>query len=101
MIIFLCCLLTVIIETCFLAALGFRKPYEIKIIVCANIATNLTLNLALAVIPSLYGWIYVSEALVVAAEYFIYRQAFGGLRRLFGLTLAANMLSYCLGLLIF
>lgn len=101
MIIFLCCLLTVIIETCFLAALGLRNPYEIKIIVCANIVTNLTLNLALALIPSLYGWIYVLEVLVVAAEYFIYRQAFGNTRRLFWLTLAANVLSYCIGLLIF
>ena len=101
MIIFLYCLLTVLIETPFLAAFGWRKPDDIKIIVCANVLTNLTLNLLVALIPSLYSWIYLLEALVVAVEYFIYRKAFGPSRKLFLLTLAANVLSYCIGLVLF
>lgn len=99
--IFLCCFLTVLIETPFLWAFGLRSAAEIKIIVCANIATNLTLNLMLALIPGLYRFILLLEALVVAAEYFIYAKAFEPSKRLFLLTLAANALSYGLGLLIF
>ena len=46
--------------------------------------------------PAVYGL----ECAVVAAEYGIYRLAFGPRRGLFWLTLAANALSYGLGLLL-
>ena len=99
--ILLACALTVLIETPFLALWGYRKRDEIVVIVCANVVTNLLLNLLLWRVPSLYGpAVYGLEALVVAAEYGIYRLAFGQRRGLFWLTLAANALSYGLGVLL-
>ena len=99
--IFLACALTVLIETPFLALWGYRKRDELIIIVCANVVTNLLLNLLLWRVPSLYGpAVYALEAVVVAVEYGIYRLAFGPRKGLFLLTLAANALSYGLGLLI-
>ena len=101
--IFLACLLTVVIEASFLAIVGYRDRRSLTVIVCANVVTNLLLNLFLWLIvredPG--GWIYLMEALVVAAEYAIYARAFGRAWRLFFLTLAANALSYGLGLMIF
>ena len=99
--IFLACALTVLIETPFLALWGYRKRDEVIIVVCANVVTNLLLNLLLWRVPSLYGpAVYALEALVVAVEYGVYRLAFGPRCGLFWLTLAANALSYGLGLLI-
>lgn len=101
--IFLACLLTVAIEGGFFAALGYRDRFSLTVIVCANVITNLLLNLAILFAfssdPGL--WIYPLEAAVVAAEYVVYRAAFGRGRKLFLLTLAANCLSYGAGLLIF
>lgn len=99
--IFLYCFLTVLIETPFLMAFGYRRKYETAIIICANVFTNLTLNVSIALCPVLYDFIYLPEALVAAAEYFIYAKAFGRSKKLFFLTLAANVLSYTLGLLFF
>lgn len=105
MIIFAACLITVCVEAAFLALFGFRSREELLIISCANVITNLTLNLSLMLIVHLGGnyaaWVYWLEALVVAAEYLIYARAFGPGWRLFFLTLGANSLSYSLGLLIF
>ena len=101
--IFFACLLTVVIEGGFFALLGCRDRYSLTVIVCANVITNLLLNLAIMFAfsgdPGL--WIYAMEAAVVAAEYAVYRAAFGRGRKLFLLTLAANCLSYGAGLLIF
>lgn len=101
--IFLVCLLTVAVESAFLAAFGYRDRQALTVIVCANVITNLLLNLAIMVAfrgdPG--AWIYPMEALVVAAEYAVYAVAFGRSWKLFLLTLAANLLSYGLGLLIF
>ena len=101
--IFLACLLTVVIEGAFLAIVGYRDRDSLTVIVCANVVTNLLLNLFLWFIvredPG--GWIYLMEALIVAAEYAIYARAFGRGWRLLLLTLAANALSYGIGLLIF
>lgn len=99
--IFLACALTVLIETPFLALFGYRKRDELIVIVCANVITNLLLNLLLAFRPGAIRAVLLLEAAAVAAEYGIYALAFGRSRRLFLLTLAANALSYTLGLLIF
>ena len=99
--IFLACALTLLIETPFLALWGYRKRDEVIIVVCANVVTNLLLNLLLWRVPSLYGpAVYGLECAVVAVEYAVYRLAFGPRRGLFWLTLAANALSYGLGLLL-
>ena len=99
--IFLACALTVLIETPFLALFGYRKWDQVVIVICTNVVTNLLLNLLLRLVPSLYGSaVYGLECVVVAAEYGIYRLAFGHRRDLFWLTLAANALSYGLGLVL-
>lgn len=102
MMLFLACLLTVLIETLFLALFGYRKKDDLIIIVCANVITNLLLNVSLALFFSNIGpGIYLLEALVVASEFTLYSLAFRPSPRLFLLTFAANALSYCLGLLLF
>ena len=101
MTVFLACTLTVLIETPFLALFGYRRREELAVIVCANVVTNLLLNLALMLLPLPRWSVYPLEAAVVAAEYAVYALAFGRSRRLFLLTLAANCLSYGIGLLLF
>ncbi len=101
--IFLACLLTVLIEGAFFALLGYRDRFSITVIICANVITNLLLNLtiwfAFSDDPGLL--IYPMECLVVLAEYGVYSAAFGRGRKLFLLVLAANCISYFAGLLIF
>ncbi len=103
MILFLACFLTVLIETVFFAILGYRGREDLVIVVCANVITNLTLNLLIALVfPQGAGlWLILLEAAVVAAEYAIYTRAFGRSAKLFLQTLAANALSYGIGLLLF
>ncbi len=100
--IFLACLLTVVVETAFFAACGYRDRYAMTVIVCVNVVTNLLLNLFLWLVGgAVGGWIYMLESLVVAAEYAVCAAAFHPGRKLFLLTLAANCISYGLGLLVF
>ena len=98
----LACALTVLIETPVFLLAGYRKADEITTVVCANIVTNLPLNLAVWLLFPQRGSVeYLLEALVVAAEYAVYALAFGRSRRLFLLTLLSNALSYGAGLLLF
>ena len=100
--IFLACLLTVLIEVPFLALCGYRDRYSVTVTVCANIITNLTLNLCLRLfLPSSWGVVFAAESVVVAAETLIYFAAFKPSVVLFLLTCTANLLSFGLGLLIF
>lgn len=98
---FLACALTVLIEVPFLALFGYRSRYEVTVTVCANVVTNLTLNLCLRFLlpPSLWS-VAGGEVAVVLAEAALYRIAFGRRGGLFPLTLAANALSFGLGLLL-
>lgn len=103
--IFIACLLTVIVETAFFLLIGYRSKSFVIICVCVNAATNLSLNL---IIWFLYGLnvnltaaVYPLEAIVVAVEYLIYSALEGFSGKLFLLTLSANLLSYCAGLLLF
>ena len=99
--IFLACGLTVLIETAFLALCGYRDAFSVTVIVCANIITNLTLNLVLALTGRWGWWLVPLELAVVGAEFAIFAKAFGPSWRLFGLTFAANALSFGTGLLLF
>lgn len=101
--IFLACLLTVLIEGAFYALLGYRDRFSLTVIVCANVITNLLLNLLILLVCSGQpgAWIYPMEAAVVAAEYAVYAVAFGRSRKLVLLTLAANCLSYGIGIALF
>ena len=96
------CLLTVLIETPFMALCGYRGWSAIAIIICANVITNLVMNVLLALLCPQWtlGVLAVAEALVVAAEYAIYSVPFGRGRKLFMLTLAANVLSCGVGLVL-
>ncbi len=97
----LACLLTVLIETPFLALWGYRGGRDLAVIVCANVLTNLLLNLSFLLgLPYTPGWIAALELTVVAAEYGIYARAFGRSKKLLPATFLANCLSFGLGLLI-
>lgn len=96
-------LLTVAVETVFLA-IAYRRDAAFLVLCAAlNIATNLALNLLLSCLPQgeLHWLIYPLELAVVAIEYAVYTYACGGSKKLFLLTLAANVLSYCIGLALF
>ena len=100
---FKACLLTVVLETGLFYLLGYREKDDLTIVACANVVTNLTLNLTIALFlsggPGL--WLALLEGLVVLAEYLIYVRAFGASKKLFLQTLAANLLSYGAGVLLF
>ena len=99
------CLLTIVIETLFFAAIGYRDRVFLLLCVLANAATNLSPNLILQL---LYTWgvdltvaVYPLEALAVAVEFGIFAAVRGRSLRLFLLVLAANCLSYGIGLLLY
>ena len=100
---FKACLLTVLLETGLFYVLGYREKDDMTIVACANVITNLTLNLTISLlIPRGPGfWLALMEGIVVAVEYLIYARAFGASKRLFLQTLAANLLSYGAGVLLF
>lgn len=95
------CLLTVLIETVFFALTGYKSCLFLALCVCVNAATNLTLNLLLPFLPCPAVSIYAAELLIVAAEYAAYGLAIGRGYKLFLLTLAANIVSYLAGVLIY
>lgn len=95
------CLLTVVLETAFFWMFGYDSRDEMTVVVCANVLTNLILNLLL--MPAIHRsmpMILAAEALVVAVEYVIYCFAFGRGWKLLVLTFAANAISFGFGLLI-
>lgn len=96
-------LLTVVVETVFLAVTYRRDAAFLVLCAALNIATNLALNLLLSCLPQgeLHWLIYPLELAVVAIEYAVYAYACGRSKKLFLLTLAANVLSYCIGLALF
>lgn len=98
----LACLLTVMIETPFLALCGYRGKSAIAIIICTNVITNLSLNVLLTLLCPQWtiGILALAEALVVAVEYTIYSVPFGRGKKLLLLTLAANVLSCGTGLIL-
>ena len=53
--IFLACLLTVVVETAFFAAFGYRDRYALTVIVCANIVTNLRSSLKRSITQDPYA----------------------------------------------
>ncbi|MBQ2454969.1 MAG: hypothetical protein II499_02640 [Firmicutes bacterium] len=93
-------LLTVLIETPLMYFFGMRSRNEMVVVVCTNIATNLTMNLAMGAIGFFPVVAILLELSVVFVEYHIYLLASGILPRLFLKTLAANAASLLLGLLI-
>ena len=96
------CGLTVLIESAFFLLMGWRSRDEITVVICANIASNLLLNLAFARgIPRSALTVAVGEGLVVLAEYAAYAQLHGRSRKLLLQTFSANALSYGAGVLLY
>ena len=98
---YVCCALTVVIETAFLALAGYRKEkYFFVLCPAVNVATNLSINLILSFY---FEWwlVAVLEVMAVAAEYAVYAAAYGRSKKLFALTLAANVVSFSIGFILF
>ena len=98
--IWLACLLTVALETAFFAAVGCRRADFLLLCATVNAVTNLTLNLLLGRWGFTPALVLALELGVLAAEYAAYALALGRSKKLFLLTLAANVLSYTVGGLI-
>ena len=103
--IILACVLTVVIELAFFLLVGKRSRDFVFVCVLINIATNLTLNLILSLLYAA-GWygnlqVLALEVLVVFTEYRVYALLEGKSRKLMLLTIAANVITYGLGLIIF
>ena len=101
----LACVLTVVTELMFFLLVGKRSRDFVFVCVLINIATNLTLNLILSLL-NLIGWygnlqVIALEILVVFAEYRVYALLEDKGQRLMLLTIAANVITYGLGLIIF
>ena len=96
------CGLTVLIETGFFLLMGWRDRDRIIVVICANVVTNLLLNLGFdLLIPRTILTVVLGEALVVAVEYLIYARLCGHSRRLALWCLLANGLSYGTGVLLY
>jgi len=102
---YIACFLTVVTETGFFCLCGYKSRDFLTVCVCANIATNLTLNLLLGRLDGagvdVSFWVYPLELCVIFGEYLVYTLIEGRSKKLLGLTAAANGLSYCLGLFLF
>ena len=91
------CLLTMALEAGFFAAAGYRDRLFLPLCLAVNAASNLALNLLLAALGLRLGTALLLELGVLALEYGAYALALGPSRKLFFLTLAANVLSLSLG----
>ena len=92
-------LLTLAVELPVLWLCGWRTGKEQLAALCANVITNLPLNLLLSlVLPRRFWLVLLLEAGVSAAEYALYRLVLGRERPRFWPTLLANALSFGLGL---
>lgn len=94
-------LLTIVIETLFFVCFGFRKRSFIGASILANLTSNYALNYFLLYIPA--GWDYqlsllIGEGIVVLYECAIYLFMEKKKIELIPLTVAANILSFLLGL---
>ena len=100
----LACALTVAIETLFFLLIGWRDRRFLLLCVSANALTNLCLNLLILLLARFglwHGWLALPlELAVVASEYAIYTAVRARGPKLLLLTLAANALSYSIGLLV-
>ena len=88
------CALTVAIETGFFLLLGWRDRDRIAAVVCANVVSNLLLNLCLSRWVPFNAWtVALGELLVVVFEYAVYARLCGRSGRLALLTLLAMHLT--------
>ena len=98
---------TIVVETVILAAAGYRTKRFLAVCVLINLATNLSLNLGLTLLPGVAYWavLYPGEVAVVVIEWLVLRLVAEPVRmpngRLLGFVLAANVASFLCGPLLF
>jgi hypothetical protein len=95
------CLIAVIFETAFFWMFGYDSRDERTVVACTNVLTTLAMNLVM--IPNGYRSIPLvaaAELILIAAEFGIYSIAFGRSGKLLMLTIAANAISFGIGLLL-
>jgi hypothetical protein len=90
--------LTIIIETSFLALVGYRGVLFFIVCILVNFITNLTLNILLLVLPAWGLTVLLLESVVVIIEWWSLGYFVLDRRGLFLPVLAANMLSFTVGL---
>lgn len=94
------CFLTVIIELIWFLCFGYEGILFILLCASVNIATNIALNYALSFcIACFVPAAIIGELIVLAVEYSMYCLAYGRSKRLFFLTLGANIMSLAIGIL--
>ena len=95
------CLIAVIVETAFFWMFGYDSRDEKTVVACTNVLTALAMNFVM--MPNGYRsipTIVIAEVILIAVEFGIYTIAFGRSWKLLLLTIAANALSFGLGLII-
>ena len=100
---YLACLVTVLLETAVFWLAGYRSRNEVIVVVCTNVITSLLLYLALSgmFFPVWGRTILLGELLVMTIETAIYTFAFGRFGKVLALTVAANLLSVFIGMVLF
>ena len=93
--------LKAVTEICVFILAGHRDRAFIGLCAAVNLMTNLALNLILSLTGWGYAGIAVLEILVVATEYVCYAAAVGRSGKLLGLTFAANLASFLIGVILF
>lgn len=91
------CALTVIIELIWFLCFGYRDMLSVLLCVFVNVVTNISLNYYISYYNSSPWAVVIGEVIVVIAEYFMYAMAYGRGKRLFLITLGANLLSFLTG----
>jgi hypothetical protein len=88
--------LTVVLETLFFLAFGFRSKRFVLSCIVINLVTNYSLNYFLLYLP-FPGGAYVGEVLVVIIEALFYLSFNKDRKEVIPLTVAANILSFLAG----
>jgi hypothetical protein len=96
-------LLTVVIETSFLAAMGYRSRLFVITCVLINFVTNVTLNVTVMLLPAEAVRLlqYPLEISIVFIEWGVLKFFVSNKRKLLAFVFLANLISFLTGLLLF
>ncbi len=95
-------LATAVIETSLFAILKFTKKHFLLFVFFINILSNVLLNIAISFAPDDFIYVIVGELIVVISEFIAFwlflKPSSAQLKRLFLITILANIFSYSFGL---
>jgi hypothetical protein len=99
--ILLAAVLTIIIETAFLFAVGYRNRLFVLACVLINFVTNIILNCTLLIIPVFLSRIlvYLFEVVIVIIEWGVLSFFTQNKRKLLVCVLLSNLLSFSIGII--